>query len=80
VNSRNKAYSEGGVREGETLHETAAVLKSKNCLILMWLHLLKGISLGLCPLPKEKLLPVEETDIKTMLGKNKIILLILIED
>lgn len=46
----------------------------------MWLHLLKGIFSGLRPLPKEKLLPVGERGVKTKLGKNKITLLILIED
>lgn len=67
----NKAYGEGGVQGGETLHETAGVLKSKNCLVLMWLHLLKGIFSGLRLLPKEKLLPVGETSVKTMLGENQ---------
>lgn len=35
----------------------------------MWLQLLKGICSGLCPLLQEKLLPVGESGVKTVLGE-----------
>lgn len=60
----NKAYWEVGMCVGETLHQPAEVLKSRNWLVLMWLCLLKGIFSGLCPLPKEKLLHMGEKGVK----------------
>lgn len=55
---------------GETLQEDAERLKSKNCVTKMWLQFLEGICSGLCPLLKEKLLPVGESVVKTMLGRG----------